>query len=126
MATRSLIALDNGSVFTSIYCHWDGYVTGNGRILFENYNDINDVEELLELGDLSALGMKVADCIPFAKETNEFAMDFSSLQNLLVYFHNSDCQYLYIFNGNEWEYITKDMTNTVVITELDVGTALTA
>ena len=120
MATRSLIALDNGSVYTSIYCHWDGYLSGVGRTLLENYTDINDVEELLELGDLSTLGYWITECKPFAKETNEFAKDFSSLQNLITYFHNSDCEYLYIFNGYGWEYKTKEMLQILLLVPSDV------
>jgi len=120
MATRSLIALDNTGVFTSIYCHWDGYLTGVGRILLENYTDINDVEELLDLGDLSTLGYHPTECKPFAKETNDFAKDFSSLQNLIIYFHNSDCEYLYIFNGLGWEYMTKKMLHTILLVPSDV------
>jgi len=120
MATRSLIALDNTGVFTSIYCHWDGYLSGVGRCLLENYTDINDVEELLDLGDLSTLGYHPTECKPFSKETNEFAKDFSSLQNLLVYFHNSNCEVLYIFNGLGWEYITKDMDKPLLLVPSDV------
>jgi len=121
MATRSLIALDNTGVFTSIYCHWDGYLSVNGKILLENYTDINEVEELLDLGDLSTLGISLSECKPFAKETNEFAKDFSSLQNLLVYFHNSDCEVLYIFNGFGWEYMTKDMDQPLLMVPSDVN-----
>ena len=120
MATRSLITLDNTGVFTTIYCHWDGYLSGVGRSLLENYTDINDVEELLDLGDLSTLGYHPTECKPFAKETNEFAKDFSSLQNLLVYFHNSDCEVLYIFNGFGWEYMTKDMDRPLLLVPSDV------
>ena len=120
MATRSLIALDNTDVFTSIYCHWNGYLSGVGKSLLENYKDINDVEELLELGDLSTLGYWITECNPYGKETNEFAKDFSSLQNLIVYFMNSNCEYLYIFNGLGWEYMTKDMDRPLLLVPSDV------
>ena len=60
MGTRSTIAIQNedGSV-TGIYCHWDGYLSHNGRILQENYADEAAVRELLALGDLSCLGETV-------------------------------------------------------------------
>ena len=121
MATRSLIALDNGSVFTSIYCHWDGYLSGNGKILLENYTDINEVEELLDLGDLSTLGYHPTECKPFAKETNEFAKDHKTYRKLFDYFHDSDCEYLYIFNGLGWEYMTKDMDQPLLMVPSDVN-----
>ena len=60
MGTRSTIAIQNtdGTV-TGIYCHWDGYLSHNGRILAENYTDEASVRELIALGDLSSLGETV-------------------------------------------------------------------
>lgn len=51
MSTRSLIAIKqtDGTV-KSIYCHWDGYVSHNGRLLIEHYATPEAVEELLALG----------------------------------------------------------------------------
>ena len=49
MATRSRIAIENqdGTV-KSIYCHWDGYISHNGKISFENY-DREKLEKLIFL-----------------------------------------------------------------------------
>jgi hypothetical protein len=60
MATRSTIAIENedGSV-TGIYCHWDGYLSNNGKILFEHYSDAEKVRELIGLGFISSLGIGV-------------------------------------------------------------------
>jgi hypothetical protein len=60
MGTRSTIAIQNvdGTV-TGIYCHWDGYLSHNGRILQENYTTEEAVRELIALGDLSSLGETV-------------------------------------------------------------------
>lgn len=57
MGTRSLIAIQNtdGSV-ESIYCHWDGYPSGNGQILRDHYKTETKVRKLLALGSLSSLG----------------------------------------------------------------------
>jgi hypothetical protein len=57
MATRSRIAIENqdGTV-TSIYCHFDGYIDGVGKILQENYNTREKMEQLIDLGDISSLG----------------------------------------------------------------------
>lgn len=56
MATRSTIALEyaDGTV-GQIYCHWDGYLDHNGKILLNHYSDPFKVRELLDLGDLSSL-----------------------------------------------------------------------
>lgn len=68
MATRSTIAIQNadGSV-TGIYAHWDGYLSHNGRILYENYNTPEKVQELIALGDLSSLGPQIGEKHPFSK-----------------------------------------------------------
>lgn len=57
MSTRSRIGMINpyGSV-SSIYCHFDGYPEGVGKTLHDNWNDINDIIELIANGDISCLG----------------------------------------------------------------------
>jgi hypothetical protein len=62
MGTRSNIVRENldGS-FDSIYCHWDGYPSNNGRILLEHYTDAAKVDALIELGDLSSLGPELGE-----------------------------------------------------------------
>jgi hypothetical protein len=56
MATRSTIALEfaDGTI-GQVYCHWDGYLEHNGRILLENYSDPFKLRNLIDLGDLSIL-----------------------------------------------------------------------
>ena len=56
MGTRSTIALEfaDGSV-EQVYCHWDGYLAHNGKILFENYSNPFILRDLIDLGDLSSL-----------------------------------------------------------------------
>jgi hypothetical protein len=60
MATRSTIALEfaDGSV-GQVYCHWDGYLDHNGKILFEQYQDPFKLQKLIDLGDLSSLRNEV-------------------------------------------------------------------
>ena len=77
MATRSTIALEyaDGTV-DQVYCHWDGYLDNNGRILFDNYQDPFKVQRLMDLGDVSSLGPNIGDkhdfdC-PFAYGTPEY------------------------------------------------------
>jgi hypothetical protein len=60
MATRSTIAmeLDNGTV-KEVYCHWDGYLENNGKILNEHYRDVKKINTLMELGNVSSLGPEI-------------------------------------------------------------------
>lgn len=56
MATRSRIGLElkDGQI-VSVYCHWDGYPSFNGRVLRTHYNTEDQVRELIDGGDISAL-----------------------------------------------------------------------
>jgi len=64
MGTRSTIAIRNtDGTFEAIYCHWDGYLSHNGRILEENYTTEEKVRELIALGDISSQGKKLAPSI---------------------------------------------------------------
>ena len=71
MATRSTIALEyaDGTV-GQIYCHWDGYLSNNGKILQEYYTNPFRVRELLDNGDMSSLDTDVDGC-SFYKERGE-------------------------------------------------------
>jgi hypothetical protein len=56
MATRSRIAIeDQTGKVRSIYCHYDGYPSNNGRILLEHFQTQEKVESLIELGSISSL-----------------------------------------------------------------------
>lgn len=56
MATRSRIGLElkDGQI-VSVYCHWDGYPAFNGRVLRTHYSTEEQVRELIDGGDISAL-----------------------------------------------------------------------
>lgn len=61
MATRSEIGIElETEEILSIYCHWDGYPSHNGVILYEFYRDREKVMKLIELGDISSLGPEVS------------------------------------------------------------------
>lgn len=66
MATRSTIALEyaDGTV-GQVYCHWDGYLSNNGKILLNNYTDPFKVRELIDLGYVSSLGAEIGVKHPF-------------------------------------------------------------
>ena len=56
MGTRSRIGLALGpDQIVSVYCHYDGYMQGNGRDLVKHFNTKEKVEELINGGDMSSL-----------------------------------------------------------------------
>jgi len=60
MVTNSTIAIQNidGTVH-QIYCHYDGYIEHNGRILKTYYNTAEKVKELIALGGMSSLAPNI-------------------------------------------------------------------
>ena len=56
MGTRSRIGIEMPDhTVVSVYCHWDGYVEGNGKTLVEHYQNRDDVQELIDGGSMSSL-----------------------------------------------------------------------
>ena len=60
MATRSYIAMKTGeNTYKAVYCHYDGYLEYNGRMLLQYYNTQERVEKLLSFGCISSLHEKI-------------------------------------------------------------------
>ena len=72
MGTRSTIALEfaDGTV-EQVYCHWDGYLEHNGKILQEHYSDPFKLRDLIDMGDISSLGKEIGEQHPFSPAYNE-------------------------------------------------------
>jgi len=72
MGTRSTIALEyaDGTV-EQVYCHWDGYLDHNGKILFEHYSDPFLLRDLINMGGISSLGKSIGRKHPFSPAYNE-------------------------------------------------------
>jgi len=70
MATRSTIALEfaDGTV-GQVYCHSDGYLSYNGQVLFQHYSDPFKLQELIDNGDVSFLGVDIGIKIDFDSRT---------------------------------------------------------
>jgi hypothetical protein len=114
MATRSYIGVRNlDSSVDYIYCHFDGYPEHNGKILTEYYSNINRVNELLNLGDLSVLGKfigekqdfdkrVVGNCLAYGRDRGEsnVSKKNTGYDELIT---SQDVNYVYIFDGDYWE-----------------------
>jgi hypothetical protein len=66
MGTRSRIGVMHGNKVKSIYCHWDGYLSHNGRILQDSYDSAR-ANQLVALGDLSSLRAEIGEKHAFSK-----------------------------------------------------------
>ena len=56
MGTRSRIGIQlKDDSILSVYCHWDGYPSFNGKVLREFYNTKEKVTQLINGGNISSL-----------------------------------------------------------------------
>ncbi len=117
MATRSTIALEyaDGTV-GQIYCHWDGYLEHNGKILKEHYTDAFKVRDLLDGGDTSTLSESVEDCGFYTKRGEELNpqrmfkdfQEYTREAQFEEYDYNlrRDGKWYVQFYGTDGEYLT--------------------
>jgi hypothetical protein len=112
MATRSTIAVllpDN--TVRQIYCHWDGYFSCNGKILFEHYSDINKLKEMMAKGFMSSLENTIDGC-KFYNDRGEDTKCNTFLSYDEYVLNHQDEEYNYIFKDNKWYEITRGVTLT--------------
>ena len=71
MSTRSYIGIElpDGKV-KSIYVHSDGYVSGVGKTLVDNYDTFEKAIKLFDFGDCSSLGDNLEDCSFYSRDWN--------------------------------------------------------
>lgn len=100
MATRSTInrKLESGKIET-IYCHLDGYLSNNGILLFENYQNeevINELFEKARMGGISSLSAIPDNCTFYNDCDEEIEMVEDEAE--LLYEVGQEFNYLWI-NG---------------------------
>ena len=120
MATRSAIAVTHGDIVKGVYCHWDGYIDHNGRILLEHYNSAK-ANNLVALGDISSLGAEIGEKHQFGVNdelvksnnwTTFYGRDrgetgtewhvFKDAQEFIDYFDGCGCEYFYLIHDGIW------------------------
>lgn len=115
MATRSYIGkLNQDGTVSYIYCHYDGYLEHNGKLLKENYNTPEMVNELLSLGDISYLGQEIGQQQDFSKPNVKWTIaygrdrgevDAEQRESLLEDFGNDmGIDYFYLYTDEGWKY----------------------
>ena len=127
MGTRSRIGVMHGDKLKSVYCHWDGYLEHNGRILQEHY-DSAKANHLVALGDISSLREEIGEEHPFSgydvtpnishekynelygkmttfygRDRGESNVDFTVDQSYNEFLSKDyDYEYYYIMNDGVW------------------------
>ena len=118
MATRSVI-VDKVSN-RGIYCHWDGYPSHNGVLLAEHYADQDKVDALINLGDISRLGVNIDDgdtesANGISQHTSAYHRDTgeewdrvkpaTNVFPLIKQFANrAGAEYIYTWDGSKWTW----------------------
>lgn len=119
MGTRSVIGVMHGDVCKAVYCHWDGYLSHNGRILQAHY-DSSKANHLVALGDISSLKKDIGEKHDFddaeqeqimdmttfyGRDRGELGCEFRSLMNfesLLHFFYSVGGEFCYIMKEGVW------------------------
>jgi hypothetical protein len=121
MSTRSKIGiLNQDGTVSAIYCHFDGYLEHNGKILNESYTEEGKVRELIGLGDLSCLGKEIGEpqdfnsprdrdwCLAYGRdrgEDNTEADIYKDKKEFIDSLDGSWAEYAYLFTENGWEVL---------------------
>ena len=114
MATRSTIWIKNeDNTYRGIYCHWNGGLEHNGKILFEHYQDKSKVLELISLGRMSLLAAECSHpiahtfrlpipgyCVFYHRDRGD------PLENIIALneFQTKKERYSYIYQNNSWYF----------------------
>jgi hypothetical protein len=98
MGTRSTIALEfaDGTV-EQVYCHWDGYLEHNGKILQEHYSDPFKLRDLIDLGGFSSLEATVEGTAATAYTQRGEDLSINKFKDIEDYYAN--------VYGEEYDYI---------------------
>ena len=114
MATRSTIWLKSKNSYKGVYCHWDGYLSNNGKILLENYNTLEKVKELISLGFISSLGTTIDKCVFYNRDREEDFDNYEvySLEEMGEFL---EC-YNYVFQDNKW-YVLDNSEELIELTQ---------
>lgn len=106
MSTRSTISvLHADGAVSSIYCHWDGYLEHNGYKLLTAYRTQEQVEALVDLGDLSSLDVTLDKCVAYHRDRGEDRDNTKAVrhQSVAAYMDKLDVQeYNYLFANGKW------------------------
>lgn len=113
MATRSNIAIKNSDgTVESVYCHNDGYLENNGKILSEHWTDEAKLRALLSEGQLSSLGEVLGEphgfgfgdrpdgvCTFYRRDRGESNVDSQKFQSSAEWLRAAQQEYNYLFDA---------------------------
>lgn len=113
MATHSNINVKVGEKYHVVYCHNNGYLSANGKLLFEHYNSQELAEKLVSGGDLSYIdkscdtpGSHHSFDTPVKGYSVYYARDrLMDEESIKIRISNEvidEQEYLYVWDGKQW------------------------
>ena len=108
MATRSVIAKLDDKGIQAIYCHNDGYLSNNGKILDQHYANEVKVDNLIAQGDCSSLKDTIEDTIFYHRDKGDCyegvkAVNLKDETELLEHaFEKCDAEVVYMYAYGSW------------------------
>ena len=142
MSTRSKIGILNADgTITAIYCHFDGYVEHNGKILVKHYTTKEKIDELIALGPISELAENINPdpnkphtfensqknvVLAYVRDRGEniskgeMTETYYSIENYLDFSWKShnDIDYLYLWDGEKWIVRSQDWIASISLENL--------
>lgn len=136
MGTRSNIGYVENERAKVVYCHWDGYLEHNGKLLFSHYNSLEKAKEIVALGALSFLdenlypssdakhsfderqdGVSVAYHRDRGEELEilEYEVSKSKPLEALEKLNDLHIEFVYIFYQNKWWVKYEDIKHFVLL-----------
>jgi hypothetical protein len=108
MSTHSFIAQKNSDgTITGVYCHFDGYPDGVGRVLTERYSTTALASALLQHGSISSVGDNVDETIFYHRDRGEDLEAPTTYDSITHMLHNVAAdfgvEYAYVWNGTTWQ-----------------------
>lgn len=114
MSTHSAIIQKTNTGYRGIYCHFDGYIDGVGKCLFEHYQDEDKVSRLIDLGNLSRLGQDETSKYTYAyhRDRGEYYDEESptegpTLNSVADKIDHSG--YIYVYKNKKWYVNGKEL-----------------
>ena len=144
MATHSMIGIIRNNCIEVTYCHYEGFLEGNGRILNNFYKDIINIDILISKGAIYDLGTAiintcymeylknneiklgrlhydyyVRDIKSWIGKTIKYDMIHKMVEDILNHHDKIDFAYLYHEKLEKWLYIKISSYKKIIVRDLN-------
>lgn len=117
MSTHSVVGVMHGDKCKAVYCHWDGGLNYNGKMLFKNY-DSPKANHLVSLGSISSLERSVAASneshsfdtpekgvtVFYGRDRGDTGQEFQVFHSDQEMFEYYDVDYYYVMRDGVWYF----------------------